>query len=265
VNISIPIKNLLKSLLIVILVLGFSFLITPYITESNFTLFTFLASLIALALSIYFNIRGSFLILSPLIVFTFFWQDKLELIIPSWIYIVIFLTLALIHLPAWWTQVPFYPTPIITDKAIIDIIRLHKNNQNNSKFIDIGCGTARLLSVLAKEFPEINFYGVELSVLPFLTAKFRSFFQSNLAISYKSFWDLNFRDFDFIYAFLSPAPMAKLSEKYNQSGKVTSIFISNSFPFDLSTLSEQNKISLLKQLNVDADTKGALLYIYKYL
>lgn len=168
---------------------------------------------------------------------------------PGWLFALGALLLALLHLPAWWTQVPYYPTPPKMYEAILD--ELPKDI--SFKFVDIGCGFGGLLCYLSHHRPQGTFEGVEISLLPFFCAKLKCMSRSNIRVRFKSFWKMSFHSFNYIYAFLSPAPMKTLWNKISLEAPDGSIFLSNSFEAPAETLSTK-KIS---------DERGGRLYIYK--
>ena len=133
----------------------------------------------------------------------------------------------LIYLPTFWTRVPYYPTSKITYKVISDIIDENKP----ANFIDLGCGFSSLLIYLARQHPQVQFYGVEISPLPFLIGKIRCKLSGlkNISVSPDNFWNLSFDRYDMVYAFLAPPPMERLWQKINAEMKPSSIFISNTF------------------------------------
>ena len=107
------------------------------------------------------------------------------------------------------------------------IVFLH--NQNNIKFLDIGCGLGDLLFYLARSFPQSIFIGVELSPFAYAVAKIRSMIYGNVKIFFKNFWNLNFTDYSHIYAFLSPEPMKDIGDKIIKESPKESVIYINTF------------------------------------
>ena len=246
----------LVSQLIVISILYF--IPSELIQEFNLSLVLFLASLSTFVV-FFMGLRGAFLLLAPAItvggIFIIYFPD----VIPSWFLLTGFLILASLHLPAIWTHVPYYPTPADVDAKILSLIPKQSSSLYKIYFADFGCGTGRLLYKLAKSRPDVQFYGAELSLLPYLAAKVRSFSTKNLTVELKSFWKINFNQFDVIYTFLSPAPMAQLGEKIASELKINGLLISNSFQIPNSNTINLNE----QQITVDDQLKGGTLYLYK--
>ena len=152
---------------------------------------------------------------------------SLTVSLPSWLFVVPFIGLALLHTPALWTRVPYYPT----SRAAYPLILAELPAGEAFTFIDIGCGFGDLLVFLQKHRPLGRYYGVEIGVLPYLVSKGKSLTHGGGAISV-SFKDLNRLDlseFDYIYAFLSPAAMTSLWSKARQEMRPGCTFITNSF------------------------------------
>ena len=85
--------------------------------------------------------------------------------------------------------------------------------------------------IVSREIPESRVIGVETAPLSFLASWLRINGQgrANARVLYQSMWQADVSDADIVYAFLSPAPMAKLYEKLKTEMKPGSLFISNSF------------------------------------
>lgn len=157
--------------------------------------------------------------------------------------------LALLHLPAWWSQVPYYPSP----KEVYDDVSQLLPKDGEFRFIDIGCGVGKLLNYLSLNHSNGHFTGVEISFLPYIMAKIRNITRPNVEIRYKSFWTMNLSHYDYIYAFLSPAPMQRIWEKANTECKKGALFISNSFKAPANE-------SFTKEVSPKL---GGVLYIYQ--
>jgi hypothetical protein len=173
--------------------------------------------------------------------------------LPPWVLFSVFIFFFAMHLPALWTHVPYYPSPTSVDAVLIDLII----QQGCSHVVDLGCGNGRLLSVLAKRFPEVKFHGCEISLLPFLVAKLRTILLPNVHIYFRSMWRMPLADFDLIYVFLSPAVMGSVGSLVRQQKKLGSIFISNSFPVPESLGWQSSRIIELGQ------ERGEVLYCYQ--
>ena len=174
---------------------------------------------------------------------------SMSVVIPAWIFGLISMFLLLIYVPTFWTRVPFYPTPPPVYQSIANLLPKDRPFQ----FIDLGCGFGTMLAVLAKQFPNGNFVGIELGILPYLLTKLRSLFHPNLKAIFGDFWKLDFAQYDFVYAFLAPPPMAAIEELVLPKLGPNSLLIVNSFPLP---------VSKPKIIEV-SESRGGTLYLYK--
>jgi hypothetical protein len=255
----IPLNSFLIVLLSQLIVVTILYFIpSELMKDFNLWLVLSLASVSTLV-AFFFGLRGAFLFLAPAITIGGIFIVYFPSIIPSWFLLAGFLFLASLHLPAVWTHVPYYPTPEDIDSKILEFIPTKSEQNKTIYFADLGCGTARLLLSLARARPDVEFYGVELSFVPYLISKIRSFFVKNLTIEIKSFWKLDFSKFDVIYTFLSPAPMEQLGKKSCVELKPDAILVSNTFRIPNSCLGSLKESSIV----VNDQLKGGTLYIYK--
>ena len=161
--------------------------------------------------------------LNFLLPFAFLLSSNIE--IPSWIFLTAFIIFAMFHLPALWTRVPYYPTPDITYQYVFGLLP----HEKDFRFIDVGCGMGDLLKFLAARSKTGNFVGVEIGILSFLISKIKNLSNQNVSVFFKSMWKMNLAEFDVIYAFLSPAPMEQLWNKFIAEAKPGALLVSNSF------------------------------------
>lgn len=140
----------------------------------------------------------------------------------------------LLYLPSLFSQVPFFPT---ATKAYDEILKLLPEDRE-FRFIDLGCGSARLLRYLASRRPRGRFEGVEIGPLPFLLSRIGSLGHRNISIGWCDFWRMSLKDYDFVYAFLAPPVMQRLSDKVRAEMRPQSLFISNAFPAPISAKQE---------------------------
>ena len=108
---------------------------------------------------------------------------------------------------------------------------------------------------LAGQRPSGVFTGVEIGILPFLGAYFRAllFGRGRVKIRFQSIWKLHLSEWEYVYSFLSPAPMAELWSKAKKEMVQGSTFITNSFK----TPEEANQ-----ELRIN-DQRKSILYIHQ--
>lgn len=152
---------------------------------------------------------------------------SLNIELPHWLFLTVFLGLLCVYAPAFATRVPYYPTP----KAAYSLILAELPTDRPFTFVDIGCGFGDLLFFLSKYRPNGTFVGLEIGLLPWLVGRFRSYKYrgQRVSIQFKNMWRVPLHDFDVVYTFLSPAPMAQIWEKVSREMKQGSLFITNTF------------------------------------
>lgn len=143
---------------------------------------------------------------------------------PAW-YLAGFAALALVYWRADRNQVPLYLSNTRTAAAVASLLP-----PGPCWVADLGCGHGGLLRRLARQRPDCEFVGIEHAPLPWLWARLAALDLGNCRIRYGNFWRQPLGAFDFVYVFLSPAPMAELWNKAGTEMKPGSLLVSNSFP-----------------------------------
>lgn len=152
----------------------------------------------------------------------------LALGLPSWVFLAAFVVLWLVFSNAGGERVPLYLSNRRTWAAIDALLPAAAG----ARFVDLGSGVGGLLIDLAGRHPEQRFVGVESAPAPLMISKIRRALAggpSNLSINYGDIWAIDLGDFDVVYCFLSPAPMARLFGKAVDEMRPGSLFVSNSF------------------------------------
>jgi hypothetical protein len=145
--------------------------------------------------------------------------------IPAWVYLVLFLALALVFGGGLLSQVPLYHA---SEDAWAKLEALLPD-QPGLRFVDLGCGFGGPVAHLAKVRPDAVFTGVEASPLTWLVAWLRCLPHPNAHIRLGSLWRTSLGEFDVVFAFLSPVPMPALWVKARREMKPRSCFVSHSF------------------------------------
>lgn len=162
----------------------------------------------------------------PLIGFALHLQNQASAIDPNW-YLAAFLILALTSIGAVRTRVPLY---LSSPRAALELAR---RLPPNGRLIDLGCGLGGPLARIHKQRPDARLAGIESAPLNWLISKIRLKISGAEAdIRLGNLWTVNLGDYDIVYAYLSPAPMARLWDKALLEMKTGSLFISNSFSVD---------------------------------
>jgi len=163
------------------------------------------------------------LLFLPLIGLTLFLQTRFPGIDPNW-FLAGFLLLAVTSIGAVRTRVPLY---LSSSRAAEE---LAKRLPENGRLIDLGCGLGGPLLRIQRQRSDAQLTGIEAAPLNWLISKLRLRASGSRAdIRLGNLWDANLAEYDIVYAYLSPAPMARLWDKALLEMKPGSLFISNTF------------------------------------
>jgi len=160
------------------------------------------------------------LLFLPLIGLALYWQSHSDGINPNW-FLAAFLLLALTSLGAVFTRVPLYLSNPRAAQELALRLPMH------GSLIDLGCGLGGPLAHVHKQRPDALLAGVETAPLNWLFTKLRLFGHADIRL--RSLWDADLGTYDIVYAYLSPAPMARLADKARAEMKPGSLLISNTF------------------------------------
>ncbi|WP_374342849.1 class I SAM-dependent methyltransferase [Azonexus sp.] len=153
------------------------------------------------------------------------WATQRLAIDPGW-FLLAFLLLLLVYRGALSGQVPLYLSNRQTVAALADLLA----GRGPCRFIDLGAGLGSTAVPLADALPEHHFTGYENAPLTWLAGRLLGLGRPNLDWRWDDLWQARLGDYDVVYAFLSPAPMARLWDKVQAEMKPGSLFVSNSFP-----------------------------------
>jgi len=150
---------------------------------------------------------------------------------PIWVYPAAFLVVFLFYTNTLMERVPLYLSNRTTWAAVSELLDAEPGSRSGDRpaFIDLGCGFGGLVAHVARTRPDWQAVGVETAPGPYLIAKVRTAFLSNAEVRFQSLWSVDLGAFDVAYAFLSPAPMARLIDKVKAQSPQGALFISNSF------------------------------------
>lgn len=146
---------------------------------------------------------------------------------PAW-YLTGFLLLVAVYWTSFRTRVPLFLTNGATTDAVARLIR----DAAPLRIVDIGCGTGSMLVKLARHQPDCSLTGIECAPLPYALSRLRAIGLPNLHIMSGDFFAQSWRDYDLVYAFLSPVPMSAVWAKVQQELAPGSLLVSNSFPIE---------------------------------
>lgn len=146
--------------------------------------------------------------------------------LPSWIFLAAFGLLLVLYWSTFRTQVPYYPS----NPAVWREVERLLPQDRAPRFIDIGSGFGGLTMHLAARRPDGEFTGIELAPLPWLGSLLRARLGGSRGRFLRGdYADLDFGDYDVIFAYLSPAAMPALSKKARAEMKPGCLLISHEF------------------------------------
>jgi 2-polyprenyl-3-methyl-5-hydroxy-6-metoxy-1,4-benzoquinol methylase len=151
---------------------------------------------------------------------------SMQIEIRSEVYLACFITTASLFWTTFRSQVPFFPSRPGAWQAIEPLI----STTQASRVIDIGSGLGDMSMYIAKQRPYCQSEGIEIAPLPFFISKLRAFSKSSTAqFKLGNYNDLNFGNYDIVFAYLSPVAMLPLWQKAQHEMKSGSLLISLEF------------------------------------
>jgi hypothetical protein len=150
-----------------------------------------------------------------------------ELRVPSAVWIVLFVFFVAVYWSTFRTQVPLYLSSTRVREALLTLLP-----PGRFTFIDIGSGVGGVLLDLADARADGSYHGIESAPFPWLVSWVRIVFagrRTRCRVRWGSFWNTDLSQYDVVFAYLSPVPMAALWEKVQNEMRPGSRFISNTF------------------------------------
>lgn len=146
--------------------------------------------------------------------------------VPSWVWLAVFLALVAVYWSTFRTQVPLYLSSTKVRHALVPLLP-----PGPFSFMDVGSGVGGVLTDLSAFRADGDFHGIESAPLPWAMSRLRILTgrHRNCHAHWGSFWDADLSQYDVVFAYLSPVPMAALWEKVRAEMKPGSTFISNTF------------------------------------
>ena len=145
--------------------------------------------------------------------------------LPSGVYLAGFLLLLALYWSTYRTQVPYYPSGPAGWRAVAAILP-----SGSLRIVDIGSGFGGMVRHLARERADCTVLGVELAPLPCWVAKFiNTASGSRGRILHGDYQELDFAEYDVVFAYLSPAAMPDLWAKARAEMRPGSLLLSYEF------------------------------------
>ncbi len=146
-------------------------------------------------------------------------------IAPAWA-LGAFTVMALVYWSVARTQVPLF----LSSDAAISALLQRLPATPPPRFLDLGCGTGRVIARLTEHRRDGYFDGIECAPLPWLVARLRAIGAgAHGSVWQGDFWRRNLGQYDVVYAYLSPVPMPRLWQKARHEMRPGTLLISNTF------------------------------------
>jgi SAM-dependent methyltransferase len=153
----------------------------------------------------------------------------LALHLPPALFLFAFLLLLGLYWSTFRTQVPFYPSGPKVWNAVAALLPA----QRPARLIDIGSGLGGLALNLARRRPDCSVSGIELAPLPWAISRLRAYCSGNRARFVRGDYEnLDFADYDVVFAYLSPAAMAALWRKAHAQMRSGAMLLSYEFAIE---------------------------------
>jgi SAM-dependent methyltransferase len=145
--------------------------------------------------------------------------------IPAALYLAAFCAMFAVNVAAWRHRVPLFLSSAKVTTALWALLPPHAG----FRLLDLGCGTGSVLAAFSRARPDGNYHGIETAPLPFLLSCWRTRTHAAVRVTWGDFWGADFAHYDVVYAYLSPAPMARLWRKARREMRPGSLLVSNTF------------------------------------
>ncbi len=150
--------------------------------------------------------------------------------LPPGLFLAAFLILLAVYWSTFRTQVPLYLSSDKIWRALEGLLPVAQSGRTFT-FMDLGSGLGGVLTHLATVRPDGRYVGVEAAPLPCLWSwlRIRLAGLRNCSVCWGSMWDCDLGQYDVVFAYLSPVPMAQLWHKACAEMRPGSVFISSTF------------------------------------
>lgn len=136
-----------------------------------------------------------------------------------------FVALALVFWGTFKGDVPLFLSSDAVTEAVLALVAA----RGPGRIAELGAGVGTVAVPLAARFPEREIDAWERAPLPFLTCWLRARGRRNLRVLRRDFWAVDLGEYDVVFAFLSPAVMARLTTKVQAEMRPGTLFVSAAF------------------------------------
>ncbi|MBI3115136.1 MAG: hypothetical protein HYZ09_01420 [Candidatus Kerfeldbacteria bacterium] len=124
-------------------------------------------------------------------------------------------------------RIPFVTSP----RWVRDWLVRNLTLPDGATVVELGCGDARLLAALARQFPRVRCVGYEVAWWPLLLARLRTMRLRNVAIIRRDFFEVPLDEADVLYGYLIGSVMPRLENKLQRELRPGSRMYSYTFQF----------------------------------
>jgi hypothetical protein len=167
--------------------------------------------------------------------------------LPPIAFLIGFVFLLCLYWTTFQTQVPFFPSGPATWNTVAELLP----QDRSLHFVDVGSGLGGLILNLAEQRPDSSFAGIEVAPLPWLVSSIRARLGRSRGRFTRGNYDhVHFKDYDVVFAYLSPAAMPDLWKKARAEMRPGTLLLSYEFAIPYVA---PNTISSI-------DARGAFIY-----
>ena len=162
------------------------------------------------------------------------------LALPSWLFLAAFLLMLSLYWTTFRTRVPYYPSGPGAWAQVAELLP-----PRPLRVIDIGSGFGGLAFFLAGQRPDCRVSGIEIAPLPWAVSRLRAAWrrlrgEAAPTLLRGDYRQLDFADYDVIFAYLSPAAMPALWQQARAQMRAGSLLLS--YEFELPGIAPQLSI-----------------------
>lgn len=170
--------------------------------------------------------------------------------VPSSVYLVGFVVTLSLFWTSFRSQVPFFPSRPQVRTQLASVLPQDKP----LRVIDIGSGLGDLAMHIAQVRPQATVTGIEIAPLPWLISKLRGWARrSSAGFALGDYRQLDFADYQVVFAYLSPAAMLALWQQASAQMRPGSLLVSFEFTIPGTTPS----------YTIPCGDDGKLLYVWQ--
>lgn len=144
---------------------------------------------------------------------------------------ILFLSLAVLGLSLVWSTFRYGISPMPTSPKVKKVLLEELPKTFTGTIYELGSGWGTLAFPLAEKYPQAQVIGYEISLMPYLFARFRQFLnpKKNLFFKRLDFFKCNLSGAQLYICYLYPGAMTTLSDKLTKEASPGSLLVSHTF------------------------------------